>query len=110
MMRDQFNRALYGARTQIAEVTFMTRFFSVALTLMFGVATSAYAGPVTEQQVEGVQKASKAIGCTVDDGAIETCDGYAADDVECADGNYDMVLDKDFKHHGEGEGGLGLGP
>ena len=24
-------------------------------------------------------------------------DGYKADDVECMDGNYDMLLDKDFK-------------
>ena len=24
-------------------------------------------------------------------------DGYKADDVECKDGNYDMLLDKDFK-------------
>ena len=74
----------------------MTRFFIVAFSLMFAVAT-AYAGPVTEQQVEGVQKAIKAIGCTVDDANIETeGDGYEADDVVCQDGTYDMTLDKDF--------------
>lgn len=76
----------------------MTRVCVLALTLAFAAASSAYAGPVTEQQVEGVQNAIKAIGCTVDDGAIETeGDGFAADDVECQDGNYDMILDKDFK-------------
>jgi hypothetical protein len=77
---------------------FMTRVSIVALTLAFAAATSAYAGAVTEEQVEGVQKAIKAIGCTVDDANIETeGDGYQADDVECKDGNYDMILDKDFK-------------
>jgi hypothetical protein len=69
----------------------------VVLTLAL-VATSAYAGAASEQQVEGVQKAIKAISCTVDDANIETKgDGFAVDDVECKDGNYDMVLDKDFK-------------
>jgi hypothetical protein len=77
---------------------FMTRVSIVALALAFAAATSAYAGAVTEEQVEGVQKAMKAIGCTVDDEDIKTeGDGYVADDVECQDGNYDMTLDKDFK-------------
>ena len=76
----------------------MTRVSIVALTLAFAAATSAYAGPVTEQQAEGVQKAVKAIGCTVDDANIETeGEGYEADDVVCSDGTYDMVLDADFK-------------
>jgi hypothetical protein len=77
---------------------FMTRVFIVALTLGFAVATSAYAGALTEQQVEGVQKAIKAEGCTVEDSDIMAKgDGYKADDVECKDGQYDMMLDKDFK-------------
>jgi hypothetical protein len=76
----------------------MTRVSIVVLTLVFAAATSAYAGALTEQQVEGVQKAIKAIDCTVDDRDIKTKgDGYVADDVECKDGNYDMTLDKDFK-------------
>ena len=45
-----------------------------------------------------MQTAIKAAGCTVDDSDIEAQgDGYKADDVECKDGQYDMVLDKDFK-------------
>ncbi len=28
-------------------------------------------------------------------------DGYKADDVECKDGQYDMMLDKDFKITGK---------
>ena len=76
----------------------MTRVFGVALALAFAAATSAYAGALTEQQVEGVQKAVKAMECTVDDSDIKAKgDGYVADDVECKDGNYDMTLDKDFK-------------
>ena len=76
----------------------MTRVFIVALTLGLAVATSAYAGALTEQQVEGVQKAIKAEGCTVEDSDIMAKgDGYKADDVECKDGQYDMMLDKDFK-------------
>jgi hypothetical protein len=60
--------------------------------------TSVYAAALTEEQVEGVQKAIKAAGCTVDDSDITAKgDGYKADDVECQDGNYDMTLDKDFK-------------
>ena len=65
-------------------------------------AGSAYAAALTEQQVEGVQKAIKAAGCTVEDSDIMAkVDGYKADDVECKDGQYDMSLDKDFKITGK---------
>jgi hypothetical protein len=50
---------------------FMTKVCIIALTLAFAAATSAYAGALTEQQVEGVQKAIKAMGCTVEDEDIE---------------------------------------
>ncbi len=53
---------------------------------------------LTEQQIEGIQTAIKALGCTVEDSDITAKgDGYKADDVECKDGQYDMMLDKDFK-------------
>jgi hypothetical protein len=61
--------------------------------------TSAYAAKeaLTEEQVEGVQKAIKAMGCTVEDTNIEAeGTGYEADDVICDDGQYDVDLDKDF--------------
>jgi hypothetical protein len=65
-------------------------------------AGSAYAAALTEQQVEGVQKAIKAAGCTVEDSDIMAKgDGYKADDVECKDGQYDVSLDKDFKITGK---------
>ncbi len=49
-------------------------------------------------QVEGVETAIKAIGCTVEESDITAKgDGYKADDVECKDSQYDMLLDKDFK-------------
>jgi hypothetical protein len=54
---------------------------------------------LTEQQIEGVQMAIKAMGCTVEDNNIEAEGaGYEADDVICKDdGQYDVYLDKDFK-------------
>jgi hypothetical protein len=53
---------------------------------------------LTEEQVEGVQKAIKAMGCTVEDTNIEAeGSGYEADDVVCEDDTqYDVYLDKDF--------------
>ena len=51
---------------------------------------------LTEEQIEGVQKAIKAMGCTVEDTEIEAeGKGYEADDVICNDGQYDVYLDKD---------------
>jgi hypothetical protein len=76
----------------------MTRIVIAASVLAMVAAGSAYAAALTEQQVEGVQTAIKAAGCTVDDRDITAKgDGYKADDVECKDGNYDVTLDKDFK-------------
>jgi len=79
------------------------RILITAFALMFAMATTTYAGDraLTEQEVEGVQKAIKAMGCTVADREIEWEDGgYEADDVLCGDGNstkkYDVYLDKDF--------------
>jgi hypothetical protein len=71
-----------------------------AIALTFALATVAYADDddLTEQQVEGVQNAIKAMGCTVEDDEIELENGgYEADDVKCDDGEYDVYLDKDFK-------------
>jgi Peptidase propeptide and YPEB domain len=63
--------------------------------------TTAYAAKeaLTEQQIEGVQMAIKAMGFTVEDNNIEAEGaGYEADDVICKDdGQYDVYLDKDFK-------------
>jgi hypothetical protein len=57
---------------------------------------------LTEQQVEGVQTAIKALGCTVEDDDITAKGGgYKADDVQCKDGQYDITLDKDFKITGK---------
>jgi hypothetical protein len=76
----------------------MTRLLIAASTIALVAATSAYAAALTEKQVEGVETAIKAIGCTVEETDITAKgDGYKADDVECKDGQYDMLLDKDFK-------------
>jgi hypothetical protein len=80
----------------------MTRIVIAASVLAMVAAGSVYAAALTEQQVEGVQTAIKAAGCTVDDSDIMAKgDGYKADDVECKDGQYDVMLDKDFKITGK---------
>jgi hypothetical protein len=81
----------------------MTKLSIATLGVLFAVvATPVFAGALTEQQVEGVQKTIKGMECTVDDTDITSKgDGYKADDVECKDGNYDMNLDKDFKVTGK---------
>ena len=76
----------------------MRKLLFAASVLTFAAAGSVYAAALTEQQVEGVEAAIKALGCTVEETDIMAKgDGYKADDVECKDGNYDMLLDKDFK-------------
>jgi len=70
---------------------------AVALSLL--VSTSVYAAKeaLTEQQIESVQTAIKAMECTVEDDNIEVeGSGYEADDVICKDGQYDVYLNKDF--------------
>ena len=80
----------------------MTRSLIAASVLAMVAAGSAYAAALTEQQIEGVQKAIKAAGCTVEDSDIMAKgDGYKADGVECKDGQYDVSLDKDFKVTGK---------
>jgi hypothetical protein len=77
------------------------RILAAIFALTFVMATSALAmdEALTEQQVEGVEAAIKAMpgGCTVEDTNIEAEDGgYEADDVICEDGRYDVYLDGDF--------------
>jgi hypothetical protein len=53
---------------------------------------------LTEQEIEGVQNAIKAMGCTVADSEIEAeGSGYEAEDAICDRVKYDIYLDKDFK-------------
>ena len=81
----------------------MKRILCVASIFPIASAGTVYAkSALTEQQIEGVQTAIKALGCTVEDSDITVKgDGYKADDVECKDGQYDMTLDKDFKITGK---------
>ncbi|MGD8422917.1 MAG: hypothetical protein PVJ46_01670 [Methyloceanibacter sp.] len=52
---------------------------------------------LTEQEIEGVQNAIKAVGCTVADSEIEAeKNGYEAEDAICDRVQYDIYLDKDF--------------
>jgi hypothetical protein len=77
----------------------MKRILIAASMIALAWATSVDAkSALTEKQVEGVETAIKALGCTVEENDITAKDdGYKADDVECKDGQYDMLLDKDFK-------------
>jgi hypothetical protein len=77
----------------------MTRLSIATLAVLFAVvATPVCAEALTEKQVEGVETTIKGMDCTVEDSDITSKgDGYKADDVICKDGNYDMMLDKDFK-------------
>jgi ABC-type proline/glycine betaine transport system substrate-binding protein len=77
------------------------RILITAFALMFAMSTAAFAEDeaLTEEQVEGVQMAIKAMGCTVEDTDIEMeKGGYEAEDVVCKDDKqFDVYLDKDFK-------------
>jgi hypothetical protein len=78
----------------------LMRISTAALALTFVIATSAHADDraLTEQEIEGVQNAVKAMGCTVADKEIEAeGSGYEADDAICDGVQYDIYLDKDFK-------------
>ena len=77
------------------------RIFAATLALALVTASSAYAmdEALTEQQIEGVQKTIKGMGCTVEDTEIEMeKDGYEVDNVICKDDKqFEVDLDKDFK-------------
>ena len=74
------------------------RVFVCALALA-AMSTAAHADDraLTEQEIEGVKNAIKAIGCTVADSEIEAeKGGYEAEDAICDRVQYDIYLDKDF--------------
>jgi hypothetical protein len=70
---------------------------AVALSLLASTSVYAAKEALTEQQIESVQTAIKAMECTVEDDNIEVeGSGYEADDVICKDAQYDVYLNKDF--------------
>lgn len=70
---------------------------AAALSLLASTSVYAAKEALTEQQIESVQTAIKAMECTVEDDNIEVeGSGYEADDVICKDGQYDVYLNKDF--------------
>jgi hypothetical protein len=74
------------------------RLFIAGALFLFVSANSSYAQDLTQQQVEAVQTAIKAAGCTVEDTAITARDyGYKADGAVCGDRTYIVKLDKEFK-------------
>jgi hypothetical protein len=81
---------------------------AAAIALLASTTTYAVKEALTEQQIEGVQMAIKAMGCTVEDNNIEAEGaGYEADDVICKDDvQYDVSLDKGLQGDQEGQRGL----
>lgn len=71
---------------------------TLALTFFASATVKADDRALTEKEIEGVQAAIKAMGCTVADTDIEA-EGkwYEADDVICDRVKYEVYLDKDFK-------------
>lgn len=76
------------------------RVLAITLALTFFASAPAKADDraLTEKEIEGVQAAIKAMGCTVADTDIEA-EGkwYEADDVICDRVKYEVYLDNDFK-------------
>ncbi|ODN68967.1 hypothetical protein A6302_03723 [Methylobrevis pamukkalensis] len=69
----------------------------LASTLML-LPAAAMAQEVPAETVTQIQAMLKDMQCEVDEDNIEMDDGgYELDDVFCADGQYDMDLDKDLK-------------
>ncbi|MEM9591038.1 MAG: hypothetical protein AAF967_06820 [Pseudomonadota bacterium] len=71
---------------------------ALALTFFATASASAEDRALSEEEIEGVQTAIKAMGCTVADTDIEA-EGkwYEADDVICDRVKYEIYLDKEFK-------------
>ncbi|MEM7399239.1 MAG: hypothetical protein AAGF48_01050 [Pseudomonadota bacterium] len=71
---------------------------ALALTFFATASVSAEDRALTEEEIEGVQTAINAMGCTVADTDIEA-EGkwYEADDVICDRVKYEIYLDKEFK-------------
>ncbi len=78
----------------------MQRSLAAALALTFVTLASGHADDraLTQQEIEGVQNAIKAMGCTVADSEIEVeSSGYEVEEAICDGVKYDIYLDKDFK-------------
>ena len=78
----------------------MTRMLFVpAIALALASAISAHAADVSAEAKAAVEKAITEMGCSmdVDDEVEANGEGYAADDVQCKDGPYYMIFDKDYK-------------
>jgi hypothetical protein len=75
----------------------MTRIFAAALAVLLAAGTSAFAKDVSAEAKAAVDKAIAEMGRTidVDDDVEGDGDGYKVMDVECKDGRYGMMFDKD---------------
>lgn len=76
----------------------MKRILTAAALAAFALPAFAQDGTATTEQVAGIDAALAAMTCEVDPANIEVgADGsFDLDDVQCADGQYDVVLNADF--------------
>jgi hypothetical protein len=67
--------------------------------VLLAAGTSGFAKDVSAEARAGVEKTIAEMGCTtdVDDDVEGDGDGYKLMDVECKDGRYGMMFDKDYK-------------
>jgi hypothetical protein len=77
----------------------MKRILVPFLAVCMGAGAALADRPVSPAEAERIQAALKALGCS--GGEMEQENGatgvYEVDDAKCADGRYDIKLDKDFK-------------
>ncbi|MEL6197184.1 MAG: PepSY domain-containing protein [Pseudomonadota bacterium] len=79
-------------------MTLRTILAGSALALCLAAPAHAADGAVDEAAVEKIMAMLTDIECQMDEDDIERDGaGYELDDVFCADGQYDMVLDEDFE-------------
>jgi hypothetical protein len=74
----------------------MTKIYLTTLALVFVSSIPAVAQPVSAEAKASIEKALVEIECTGADIQVKG-DGYEAEDATCKDGQYDIILDKDFK-------------
>ena len=69
-----------------------------ALALAFAFSSPAFAEEASEEDIARINELLAEMQCEMDEDEIEVeDDGFELDDVFCADGQYDIELNKDFE-------------
>jgi hypothetical protein len=75
----------------------MRKTLAAALLLTVPLCGTCFAKEPSKDEMEKITAALKSIDCQGGEATLRKGGGYSLDDVACKDGQYDMVLDKDFK-------------